>query len=56
MDNQTTEAWHPITAEYDRSRSAWLVLFARYSEAGWQFAQRVIDPETMLRSEHGETA
>lgn len=45
-----------MTAEYDRSRSKWLVLFARYGEAGWQFAQRVVEPETMLRSEHGETA
>jgi hypothetical protein len=45
-----------MTATYNRQRSKWFVLFARYSEGGWQFAQRVVSPKTMLQSEHGETA
>ncbi|QGX95917.1 hypothetical protein EI982_14545 [Haloplanus rallus] len=51
------QAWRPVAGDYVPEREAWLVLYARYAESGWEYAQRVEEPDgTMLRSERGAVA
>jgi len=51
------QAWRPVAGDYSPERGAWLVLYARYAESGWEYCQRVEEPDgTMLRSERGAVA